>query len=240
MHWFLCSHDLICLLCCRDSGGHIFRLCAAEPAAKVDQIIVVFKTHFDIGYTDMAKNVVERYRTTMIDQALEVCDRNRDLPAQQQFVWTLPGWPMSQIMADWPGQTAQREAADRAGVEGGPIRRARAAVHHAHGTVGAGGSRARTRFRLRRLACGEYRAATRREDDGRSVPFVDHADVVATRGDRVSALGLQRRQPFTAGPAVVLVGRSRWFPPAHDVRRRRLWHRAGAAGRIGRTARGWR
>jgi len=82
---------------------------AAEPVAKVDQIIVVFKTHFDIGYTDMAAKVVERYRTTMIDQALEVCDRNRDLPAQQQFVWTLPGWPMSQIMSDWPGQTDQRK-----------------------------------------------------------------------------------------------------------------------------------
>lgn len=87
---------------------------AAERAAvgppEVDQVIVVFKTHFDIGYTDMAKNVVERYRTSMIDQALEVCDRNRDLPPEQQFAWTLPGWPMSQIMADWPGQTAERKA----------------------------------------------------------------------------------------------------------------------------------
>jgi len=26
----------------------------------------------------------------MIDQALGVCDRNRDLPGAQQFVWTLP------------------------------------------------------------------------------------------------------------------------------------------------------
>ena len=82
---------------------------AAEPAGQLDQVILVFKTHFDIGYTDMAKNVVERYRTTMIDQALEVCDRNRDLPPELQFAWTLPGWPMSQIMADWPGQTPARK-----------------------------------------------------------------------------------------------------------------------------------
>ena len=76
--------------------------------AAVDQVVVVFKTHFDIGYTDMASNVVQRYRTTMIDQALEVVDRNRDLPADQQFVWTLSGWPLKQIGADWPGQDPVR------------------------------------------------------------------------------------------------------------------------------------
>ena len=36
----------------------------------LSQIVVVFKTHFDIGYTDMATNIVQRYRTKMIDQAL--------------------------------------------------------------------------------------------------------------------------------------------------------------------------
>jgi alpha-mannosidase len=102
--------DLLRSLVCIVLGLAATASAAAEPAAKVEQIIVVFKTHFDIGYTDLAKNVVERYRTTMIDQALEVCDRNRNLPAQQQFAWTLPGWPMSQIMADWPGQTAERNA----------------------------------------------------------------------------------------------------------------------------------
>jgi hypothetical protein len=78
-------------------------------SAEVHEVIVVFKTHFDIGYTDMAANVVQRYRTTMIDQALEVVARNRDLPPAQQFVWTIPGWPMHQILADWPGQTPQRQ-----------------------------------------------------------------------------------------------------------------------------------
>jgi alpha-mannosidase len=75
----------------------------------VDEVVVVFKTHFDIGYTDMASNVVQRYRTTMIDEALTVVDQNRDLPADQQFVWTLPGWPMTRILEDWPGQTAERQ-----------------------------------------------------------------------------------------------------------------------------------
>jgi alpha-mannosidase len=93
--------------------------CASQEAGELDQVILVFKTHFDIGYTDLASNVIDHYRTTMIDQALEVCDRNRELPPEQQFVWTLPGWPLSQIAADWSGQTATRktriEQAIRAG-----------------------------------------------------------------------------------------------------------------------------
>jgi len=88
----------------------------AEPASKpannapqVERIIVVFKTHFDIGYTDMAVNVVQRYRTEMIDKALDLVDQTRSLPADRQFAWTLPGWPMKMILEDWPGQNPQRK-----------------------------------------------------------------------------------------------------------------------------------
>ena len=80
------------------------------PPPAVREVIVVFKTHFDIGYTDLATNVIQKYRTTMIDQALDVVDQNRDLPLAQQFVWTIPGWPMHKIMESWPAQTAEREA----------------------------------------------------------------------------------------------------------------------------------
>jgi hypothetical protein len=79
---------------------------ADRPSPKVEQVIVVFKTHFDIGYTDLARNVVNRYRTSMIDKALDVCDDAKNMPAEQRFVWTVPGWPMAQIL--WPGQTAER------------------------------------------------------------------------------------------------------------------------------------
>ena len=79
------------------------------PRGSVAQVIVVFKTHFDIGYTEMARDVVRRYRTSMIDQALEVCDQNEDLPPGQRFTWTIPGWPMSKIIEDWDGQTPERQ-----------------------------------------------------------------------------------------------------------------------------------
>jgi alpha-mannosidase len=88
------------------------RLLSSQPitvTSGVKEIVVVFKTHFDIGYTDMASNIVQRYRTTMIDQALDVVDQNRDLPPQQQFAWTLAGWPLAKILQDWPGQSPQRK-----------------------------------------------------------------------------------------------------------------------------------
>lgn len=90
------------------NAAALLELARGKPT-QVEQIIVVFKTHFDIGYTDMASNIVTKYRTTMIDQALAVVDQNRDLPAAQQFVWTIPGWPMHKILEDWPGQTPERK-----------------------------------------------------------------------------------------------------------------------------------
>ena len=72
------------------------------------EVVIVFKTHFDLGYTDMASNVVRRYQTTMIDQALAVVDQNRNLPPDRQFVWTIPGWPLSRILQAGPAQSSER------------------------------------------------------------------------------------------------------------------------------------
>ncbi len=60
----------------------------------LEEVVVVFKTHFDIGYTDLAREVVARYRTSMIDKALAVIDRSQALPPEHRFVWTVSGWPI--------------------------------------------------------------------------------------------------------------------------------------------------
>lgn len=78
---------------------------AAPPRLK--EIIVVYKTHFDIGYTALPSEVLERYRTSMIDKALGLVDASRSLPPEQQFVWTIPGWPLTEIL--WKGQAPERK-----------------------------------------------------------------------------------------------------------------------------------
>lgn len=74
----------------------------------VEEIILVYKSHFDIGYTHLASETIHNYRTKTIEGALDVVDKNKNLPVEQQFVWTIPGWPMKKILEDWEGQTPER------------------------------------------------------------------------------------------------------------------------------------
>lgn len=69
-----------------------------KPNPDVKEIIFVFKTHFDNGYTDMAESVINKYSTTMMDQALTTLEKSRSLPREKQFVWTMPSWPLTKIL----------------------------------------------------------------------------------------------------------------------------------------------
>jgi hypothetical protein len=76
----------------------------SPPAAsRIKEIIVVCKTHFDIGYSHRVEDVLTFYRTTMIDRALDLIDRSKELPQEEQFTWTCPGWVFDWIVEDWPG-----------------------------------------------------------------------------------------------------------------------------------------
>ena len=85
------------------------------PAAAADasyprlkQIIIVYKMHFDIGYSALARDVVHDYRTSMVDRTIEEIEKNRTRPKEEQFVWTVPGWPLEQML--WSGQDPSRKA----------------------------------------------------------------------------------------------------------------------------------
>jgi len=73
----------------------------------VQNVIIVYKTHFDIGYSETVQQVVHDYRTSMCDRVLEVIDKNKNQPKEKQFVWTISGWPMKQIL--WEGQSPERK-----------------------------------------------------------------------------------------------------------------------------------
>lgn len=67
---------------------------------------LVFKSHFDIGYSALARDVVHEYRTSMIDKAMDVMDKNADKLKATQFAWTVPGWPLEQML--WDRQSPER------------------------------------------------------------------------------------------------------------------------------------
>jgi hypothetical protein len=73
----------------------------------VENVIIVYKTHFDIGYSETVQQVVHDYRTAMADRVLEAIDKNVNQPEDKQFVWTVSGWPMKQIL--WEGQAPERK-----------------------------------------------------------------------------------------------------------------------------------
>lgn len=99
----------LCLIPCWAASAQTRPVTAEKVNPKVKEVIVVFKTHFDIGYTHRVKDVVQYYRTEMIDKALDIMDKTRDLPKDQQFSWTAPAWVMAKVLEDWPGQTPERK-----------------------------------------------------------------------------------------------------------------------------------
>lgn len=76
--------------------------------AQLKEVIVAYKTHFDIGFTHPAPEIVTIYRTSMIDAALGLIEDSRLAPPEERFVWTIPTWVAWQIL--WDGQEPARRA----------------------------------------------------------------------------------------------------------------------------------
>ena len=93
---------------------------ATTDVIKVDQVWVVFKTHFDLGYTDLAENVFTKYRVNMMDGALKVIDQNRSQPAEKRFVWTVAGWPLARAILDREQDPVRKQRIEAAIREGRP------------------------------------------------------------------------------------------------------------------------
>lgn len=81
---------------------------AIMAGSQLDELVLGFKTHFDIGFTHRAPEIVSIYRTDFIDRALKLIDDSRALAVDRRFVWTIPSWVLYQIL--WPGQDPLRRA----------------------------------------------------------------------------------------------------------------------------------
>jgi alpha-mannosidase len=82
--------------------------------------VIVSKTHFDIGYSALARDVVHEYRTTMIDRALATIEAHgKGTEGGPGYVWTVPGWPMRTIL--WEGQHPERRKRVEAALKRGNL-----------------------------------------------------------------------------------------------------------------------
>ena len=55
---------------------------------KIKKVHVVFKTHLDIGFTDMAQSVLDKYTTDYIPHALELAEQ-MNTREHKEFIWTV-------------------------------------------------------------------------------------------------------------------------------------------------------
>lgn len=63
----------------------------------IKKVVLVFKTHVDIGFTDLAANVVDSYKTNMLKAVIDTCEKTRHM-GNQKYVWTVPSWLLYQMI----------------------------------------------------------------------------------------------------------------------------------------------
>ena len=63
---------------------------------KKKEIFVIFKTHLDIGFTDYSKNILQKYITQYIPDAIKVGYELKD--TDTPFVWTVGSWLIWQAL----------------------------------------------------------------------------------------------------------------------------------------------
>lgn len=74
----------------------------------VTDIVVAFKMHVDIGYTDWAEAVLQKYSGPMLEKTLSFIDQTAKLPKAEQFVWTIPAWPLQYMLDHCSAQNKAR------------------------------------------------------------------------------------------------------------------------------------
>jgi hypothetical protein len=65
---------------------------AKKPDATIGKVHVIFKTHLDIGFTDLPSKVEHTYVTEFIPKAIEVAGQLRAEGAEERYVWTTGAW----------------------------------------------------------------------------------------------------------------------------------------------------
>ncbi|WP_269939928.1 DUF5054 domain-containing protein [Arthrobacter sp. HY1533] len=86
---------------------------ASEQAqAEFSKIHVVFKTHLDLGFTDLERNVLRRYREEFIPGAIRLARDMADKHGRPEFVWTTGSWLIAHALRE--GTDAERADLDAA------------------------------------------------------------------------------------------------------------------------------
>ena len=74
------------------------------------KVIMAFKTHFDIGFTDLSEEIIKKYAGKMLDEVLATCEATSDM-GRLKYIWTMPAWPLAVSLAGNEPGSARRVGA---------------------------------------------------------------------------------------------------------------------------------
>lgn len=96
--------------------GALCPLRAQQEGNAVEKVYVVFKTHLDVGFTDLSSVVTQRYIKEFIPKALEVSERLHAENDGERYVWTTGSWLIWKYLQTAGAEEKERlEAAIRRG-----------------------------------------------------------------------------------------------------------------------------
>lgn len=105
-----------------EHADHQFGSILSTPAVypEVRDVVVGFKTHLDIGFTDLAERVVEKYLNELIPSVLDTIEALGRTHEPFAFVWSAGSWLIDTALNPKTGMSA------------GNRRRLEAAIHDGH------------------------------------------------------------------------------------------------------------
>lgn len=84
--------------------------------AQITKVHIIFKTHLDIGFTDLSSVVERNYIRNFIPRAMEVAEQLRKENGEARYVWTTGSWLVQSYLEQaTPEQRANFEEAIRQG-----------------------------------------------------------------------------------------------------------------------------
>lgn len=86
---------------------------------KVEKILLIFKTHLDMGYTKMAAEVLADYMNLMLPAAVQTAKELREAGGEQRLVWTTGSWLIAEYLRT---QSPEKVQAMKEAIQAGDIR----------------------------------------------------------------------------------------------------------------------
>lgn len=75
---------------------------------EIKKILVLFKTHLDIGFTDFSANVIDGYMNNFIPSAIKTANDLREMNADASFRWTTGSWLVDKYLESNEGDKKQQ------------------------------------------------------------------------------------------------------------------------------------